>query len=72
MSAAKPKRPSLAAMIEELEQERLYRNGAFKRPNFSNMAPDMRAMHDARLDGAIETLRWLKTNERHVKHRMAQ
>ena len=68
----KPKQPSLAAMIEELEQERQYRTGEFKRPDYRRMEPARRAMHDARLCAAIKTLRWLKENERHIKHRLAQ
>ena len=36
------------------------------------MEPARRAMHDARLCAAIKTLRWLKDNERHIKHRLAQ
>ncbi|MGA8169796.1 MAG: hypothetical protein WB816_03005 [Methylocystis sp.] len=72
MTETKPKKPSLAAMIEELEQERQYRSGEFKRPDFRRMEPARRAMHDARLAAAIETIRWLKANERHIKHRLAQ
>ena len=55
MTETKPKKPSLAAMIEELEQERQYRSGEFKRPDFRRMEPARRAMHDARLAAAIET-----------------
>lgn len=66
------KKPSIAAAIDELRRNLEINEGRFKHEPFRKMRPEVAAMHQARLERAIELLQWLKANERAIKQRLAQ
>ncbi|MBY6244085.1 hypothetical protein [Methylosinus sp. Sm6] len=64
------KKPSIGAVIEELERMHEIARGDFKLVVYQKM--HVGHLHEARMKHAIELLRWLKANERIIKQRMAQ